>query len=88
MAGDMLTLNVESAMLSVKQAAHRLGISRQKLYLMVSRREIPHFKIGSKILFTEADLQAYLAGCRVEPRKPVPVPSVPPAKALRHLSLE
>ena len=52
-------------MLDVKSAATRLGVSASLLYQMVSRREVPHFRIGSKILFDEADLHAYREGCRV-----------------------
>ena len=53
-------------LLTVKEAAQRLGISRSKLYTMAASREIAHYKIGGKILFGEEQLQEFLAGCRVE----------------------
>jgi len=49
----------------VKSAAAYLGISQSKLYQMVSRREIPFYKVGGKILFKREDLDAYLESCRV-----------------------
>ena len=50
---------------SLKAAAQQLGISRSRMYAL--KKEIRHYRIGGKILFAEADLQAYLDGCRVEP---------------------
>ncbi len=50
------------AMLTVIQAARQLGISRSKLYAMVSRREIAHYKIGTRILFTDEQIAAFLSG--------------------------
>lgn len=53
-------------MLSVKQAAASLGVSRSKVYQLVACREVVHYRLGGKILFAEADLEAYRARCRVE----------------------
>jgi excisionase family DNA binding protein len=72
-------------MLSVKAAAHRLGISSSTLYQLVARRQIAHFRVGGKVLLDEADLNAFRAACRVaaassESRAPMPPP-------LKHIKL-
>jgi excisionase family DNA binding protein len=54
-------------MLSVAQAAARLGISRSKAYELKTR--IPHYKIGGKILFDERDLDTFKESCRVLPEE-------------------
>jgi excisionase family DNA binding protein len=79
-------------MFPVKDAAKRLGISRNKLYQKVERREISHYRIDGKILFSEEQLQEFLDGCLVgkatNSRK-IPTPPVRvPVKPLRNLSLE
>ena len=53
-------------MLSVKEAAIRLGISLSKMYALVEQRQIAHYRLGGKILLQEADLEVYLKQCRVE----------------------
>lgn len=72
-------------MLTVKTAANHLGISASTLYAMASRREVPFFRVGGKILFKQEDLDAYLEGCRVGAATPVP-PAPRVALALKHLS--
>ena len=52
-------------MLTVKQATQLLGISRSKLYQLISARKLVHYRIGGKILLDEADLNSYLVSCRV-----------------------
>jgi excisionase family DNA binding protein len=54
----------EEAM-TVTEAAKRLQISGSKLYQLVAKRLITHYRIGGKIVFFEDDLAAYLATCRV-----------------------
>ena len=53
-------------MLPVKLAAKRLGISQSKLYQLAADRKIAHYRVGGKIVFAEADLDAYLDSCRIE----------------------
>lgn len=76
-------------MFSVKQAAERLSVSASKVYALANARKIGHYRIGGKVLFDAADLDAYLATCRVAPQAPTPPP--PPAQrppaTLRHLTL-
>ena len=59
-------------MLTVKQAAIRLGVSASRTYELVERREIAHYRVGTKILLSEDDVAAYLESCRVEPERKAP----------------
>ena len=45
--------------------AEWFGVSRQTLYRMIEKREIPFYKIGGQIRFQEADLEKYLQDMRV-----------------------
>ena len=69
-------------MFRVKEAAEKLGISPSKLYQMAQRREISHLRVpppNGRILFTQADLDAYLARCRVEVSRETRDPAKPTA---------
>lgn len=72
-------------MYPIKQAAKQMGISPSKLYQLVSLRLIAHFRVGGKILISDRDIEAYLAGCRVETAE-APKPKPPPV-VLKHLRL-
>jgi excisionase family DNA binding protein len=58
--------------MTVAETARKIGISPSKLYQLVGARRIPHHRIDGKILFTDADVETFLAGCRVEAVAPVP----------------
>jgi excisionase family DNA binding protein len=62
------------------EAARYLACSKQRIYDLTSRREIPFFKFGSRLLFERRDIDAWLAQARVEPD---PVPGLPIARPLR-----
>ena len=51
--------------MTVAQAAKRIGISPSKLYQLTAARAIAHYRVGGKILFSDADVDAYLTSCRV-----------------------
>ncbi len=56
-------------MVSVREAAERLGIAISTLYDLVRQKKIAHHRVGTgrgRILFNEEDLSAYLASCKVE----------------------
>lgn len=53
-------------LLSVREAAERLGVSVTTMRRLQQRREIPHFKISGNVRFDPADLDAYVAASRVE----------------------
>jgi excisionase family DNA binding protein len=74
--------------LTVNEAAARLGVSKSLVYALVERRMIPHFRVGlpgrrGKILFREEDLDAYLAGLKVEGGA-AQAPSGRPLKHIRY----
>ncbi len=51
--------------MTIMEAAKKIGISSSKLYQLVSARAISHYRIGGKIVFSDLDVDAYLASCRV-----------------------
>ena len=53
--------------LSVEQTAARLGLSVFTIRAWVRERRVPFYKIGRRILFNEADIQALENNARVEP---------------------
>jgi excisionase family DNA binding protein len=71
---------------TVAEAAKKIGISSSKLYQLAAARAISHYRIGGKIVFFEADVEAYLASCRVGAVTPkVAAPRV--QLKLKHLTL-
>ena len=40
------------------EVAKILRVSRQTIYVLCKEGKIPHFKVGSKLRFKEADIQA------------------------------
>ncbi len=56
-------------LLSVNDAAQRLGISRHTLNCWVSKRKVPFIKLGRRTLFNPADLERMIKAATVEPRR-------------------
>jgi len=56
-------------MLTVKQVAERLSISRSLAYRMVQSGEIPSYRIGTCRRISEEELMAYLQQTRLEKPK-------------------
>jgi excisionase family DNA binding protein len=46
--------------LTVPEVAKMLRISRQTIYNMVRANKIPHFRVGSKVRFNRADIEAMM----------------------------
>lgn len=72
--------------MTVSEAAKRIGISASKLYQLVAARAICHYRIGGKILFSDADIDAFLASCRVGAAAPLATAPRGQIK-LKHLKL-
>jgi excisionase family DNA binding protein len=58
--------------LTIKQAAHRFGLSASLLYLICQEKRLPHYRVGGKgkrgrVLIDVSDLEAFLMAQRVEP---------------------
>jgi excisionase family DNA binding protein len=50
----------ERILISVNEAAQMLNLSKSYLYRETRNRTIPHVRIGSRILFRVADLNAWI----------------------------
>jgi len=46
--------------MTVPEVAKLLRMSRQTIYNMIREGKIPHFRIGSKVRFNRADLDALM----------------------------
>ena len=46
--------------LTVPEVAKMLRMSRQTIYNMVKAGDIPHFRVGTKVRFNRADLDALM----------------------------
>jgi len=73
-------------LLTPKQVAERAGVSDSLIYEWCAEGRLPHYRFGCKkkrgrIMIDEAELEAFLAGCRQEAQ---PLPSAPP---LKHIHL-
>jgi excisionase family DNA binding protein len=72
--------------MNVNEVSKKLDVSASKVYQLASARKISHYRIGGKIVFTDADVDAYLASCRVA--KVAPVATAPRISVkLKHLNL-
>lgn len=65
---------IPEKLLNLREAAPLFGVSKSNLYGMVARREIPHYRIGGKILLSKDDIAAYLNGRRVEAQESITEP--------------
>ncbi len=54
-----------SRKLKIAEAAELLRVSTSTLYHMVSAKEIPHYKVGARVLFDEAELEAWIQARKV-----------------------
>lgn len=54
-------------LLTVDQAAERLGTGPRFIRRLVAEKRIPYIKLGSKVRLDDADLDAYIAAGRVTP---------------------
>jgi excisionase family DNA binding protein len=61
---------IPGALLTVDEAAQRLGVSKYTLRGWVSQRRIPYVKIGRRTLFNPTDLDNLIKASTMEPRKP------------------
>jgi len=57
-------------LLDIRAAADRLGCSERFVRRMVQERRIPFVKLGgTRVRFVDADLDKWVAGQRVEPKR-------------------
>ncbi|MDR6880390.1 helix-turn-helix domain-containing protein [Bacillus sp. 3255] len=51
---------VERKTLTVDEIASYLGVHRDSVYTMVRKKEIPHFKVGARILFRMETIESWM----------------------------
>ncbi|MDD2786019.1 MAG: helix-turn-helix domain-containing protein [Patescibacteria group bacterium] len=68
----MQTVIRSTGLLTATDVARRLNITRTGVYALLARGDVPHFRIGRLVRVREADLDSFLARCRV-----APVPRIP-----------
>jgi excisionase family DNA binding protein len=59
--------DAERRPLTLPEAAGYLNVSERYMRRLVAERRIPYFKVGRLLRFSAADLDAFMAACRVEP---------------------
>jgi len=60
-------MSEKKMLLSISEAAETLGLSVSTIYRLTSRRAIPHCKIGSRIVFQPAQLEAWIQERSIQP---------------------
>lgn len=74
-------------MLTVKQAAARLGVSPATVYGLCQRRRLSHVRIGlgrGAVRIDEGDLENYVRTAKVQPSTPA---LSPPRESFKHLRI-
>lgn len=77
-----------SNLMSVKEAAERLGVSADTVYGLCSAGKIAHARVGlgrGKIKISEEALAAFLQGATPTPKGPPQVRAAPRRAKLKHL---
>ena len=49
---------MEDIPLTVEEVSMMLRVSRQTIYVLCREGKLPHFKVGTKLRFKKADIQA------------------------------
>lgn len=65
-----MTTEIHSRLWSVEDLAGYLHTTRHGVYKLVERRQIPHIRLGRKILFDPAIVRAWLNDHLVNPDSP------------------
>ena len=73
-------------MLTIIETALKLRRSRSKVYDLIKQGKLGHYRLDGAIFVTEADIETYLASCRVEPKRYANPPSQ--RTVLKQLTLE
>jgi excisionase family DNA binding protein len=61
------TANPATTLLSITDAATRLGVTERYVRRLVHERRVPFYKVGRLVRFRESDLDRWLETGRVEP---------------------
>ncbi|GIO35734.1 hypothetical protein J41TS12_05950 [Paenibacillus antibioticophila] len=60
--------------LNVKEVSEMIGISNTKIYEMARMNQIPHIKVGNRIIFHEDVLRDWMGVASIAPRGPLFTP--------------
>jgi excisionase family DNA binding protein len=71
--------------LTVKELAKRLRISRSKAYLLLEAGKVPHYRIDGTYRVSEEQLREYLESVAVGGNQPKPAAPAPRQIKLKHL---
>ncbi len=66
--GDSEMVETSSQLLSVVQAAARIGVSRFTLRVWLRQRRIPYVRLGRRVLIDPRDLERFIQAGRVDVR--------------------
>lgn len=69
---ENLSNSPDITLATAPEIASLLGISRQFVYLMAERGELPHFRIGRAVRFDRREVLASLSRFRSEPMAMAP----------------
>lgn len=61
---------ISTSTYSVPQAARRIGVAPITLWRAKARGELPHHRVGRRVVVSEQDLAEYMAACAVPAIKP------------------
>ncbi|HCZ35347.1 MAG TPA: hypothetical protein DHV26_05405 [Cytophagales bacterium] len=61
----------ESTLINVQEAAALLNLAVTTLYEKTSRKQIPHYKHGKKVMFKKSELLAWVEACKVKTLKDI-----------------
>jgi excisionase family DNA binding protein len=70
--------------LNVEEAANYLGLPKQTLYQLTSVREIPHKKLGKRLVFITSELDEWVASKQKKTRKQIENEGLPTKKGGRY----
>ena len=62
-------MNPGEGAITVKETAEMLRVSASKIQTMVALQEIPHVRLGRRILFFRSDVESWLNGKMVAGKK-------------------
>jgi excisionase family DNA binding protein len=65
---EAVKVTKEAGLLNVQEAANYLGLAKQTMYNMVSKRRVVYVKLGRRLLFRPEDLQRMIEAGRIEAR--------------------
>jgi len=65
---------VKKVTLTIKEVSEILGIPNGKIYELVRMSQIPHTKVGSRVIFHEDVLREWMGAAGVSPKGPLLTP--------------